>query len=137
MGHALLLALNHQANRGALYATRRILDRLYGYSVSPILWRKVNRGLSAGRVQSPAIRLVVEREQERMAHISAAYWDLEAVTTTAPSFTATLINVDGARIATGKDFSDRGIAKLGVAVIDEARAQALRTGLQGDRKSVV
>jgi len=110
---------------------RRILDRLYGYSVSPILWRKVNRGLSAGRVQSPAIRLVVEREQERMAHISAAYWDLEAVTATAPSFTATLVNVDGARIATGKDFSDRGIAKVGVAVIDEARAQALSTGLQG------
>ena len=110
---------------------RRILDRLYGYSVSPILWRKVNRGLSAGRVQSPAIRLVVEREQERMAHISAGYWDLEAVTATAPSFTATLINIDGTRIATGKDFSDRGIAKDGVAVIDEARAQALSSGLQG------
>ncbi|MGA1407888.1 MAG: type IA DNA topoisomerase, partial [Ilumatobacteraceae bacterium] len=58
---------------------RRILDRLYGYEVSPILWRKVNRGLSAGRVQSPAIRLVVEREEERMAHIAASYWDLEAV----------------------------------------------------------
>ena len=63
---------------------RRILDRLFGYEVSPILWRKVNRGLSAGRVQSPAIRLVVEREQERMAHVSAAYWDLEAVTATQP-----------------------------------------------------
>lgn len=110
---------------------RRILDRLYGYSVSPILWRKVNRGLSAGRVQSPAIRLVVEREQERMAHISAAYWDLEAVTATAPSFTATLVTVDGVRIATGKDFSDRGVAKDGIAVIDEARARALSAGLQG------
>ena len=110
---------------------RRILDRLFGYEVSPILWRKVNRGLSAGRVQSPAIRLVVEREQERMAHVSAAYWDLEAVTATQPSFTGTLISVDGVRIATGKDFSDKGIAKDGVVVIDEERAQQLTAGLQG------
>ena len=110
---------------------RRILDRLFGYEVSPILWRKVNRGLSAGRVQSPAIRLVVEREQERMAHVSAAYWDLEAVTGTQPSFTGTLISVDSVRIATGKDFSDKGIAKDGVVVINEERAQQLTTGLQG------
>ena len=110
---------------------RRILDRLFGYEVSPILWRKVNRGLSAGRVQSPAIRLVVEREQERMAHVSAAYWDLEAVTATQPSFTGTLISVDGVRIATGKDFSDKGIAKDGVVVINEERAQQLTAGLQG------
>jgi DNA topoisomerase-1 len=110
---------------------RRILDRLFGYEVSPILWRKVNRGLSAGRVQSPAIRLVVEREQERMAHVSAAYWDLEAVTGTQPSFTGTLISVDGVRIATGKDFSDKGIAKDGVVVINEERAQQLTAGLQG------
>jgi DNA topoisomerase-1 len=110
---------------------RRILDRLFGYEVSPILWRKVNRGLSAGRVQSPAIRLVVEREQERMAHVSAAYWDLEAVTGTQPSFTGTLISVDGVRIATGKDFSDKGISKDGVVVINEERAQQLTTGLQG------
>ena len=110
---------------------RRILDRLFGYEVSPILWRKVNRGLSAGRVQSPAIRLVVEREQERMAHVSAAYWDLEAVTATQPSFTGTLISVDGVRIATGKDFSDKGIAKDGVVIINEERAQQLTAGLQG------
>ncbi|MEO5974290.1 MAG: type I DNA topoisomerase [Ilumatobacteraceae bacterium] len=110
---------------------RRILDRLYGYEVSPILWRKVNRGLSAGRVQSPAIRLVVEREQERMAHISAGYWDLEAVTATQPSFAATLITVDGTRIATGKDFDDKGVAKDGVVVINESRANDLNAGLQG------
>jgi DNA topoisomerase-1 len=110
---------------------RRILDRLFGYEVSPILWRKVNRGLSAGRVQSPAIRLVVEREQERMAHISAAYWDLEAVTTTDPKFTATLQSVDGKRIATGKDFDSLGVAKDGIVVIDEERANQLTTGLQG------
>ena len=110
---------------------RRILDRLFGYEVSPILWRKVNRGLSAGRVQSPAIRLVVEREQERMAHISAAYWDLEVATTTDPQFTATLQSVDGKRIATGKDFDSLGVAKDGIVVINEERANQLTAGLQG------
>jgi len=110
---------------------RRILDRLFGYEVSPILWRKVNRGLSAGRVQSPAIRLVVEREQERMAHVSAAYWDLEAATTTDPKFTATLQSVDGKRIATGKDFDSLGVAKDGIVVINEERANQLTAGLQG------
>jgi DNA topoisomerase-1 len=115
---------------------RRILDRLYGYEVSPILWRKVNRGLSAGRVQSPAIRLVVEREEERMAHIAASYWDLEAVTATQPQFTATLIAVDGMRIASGKDFQSDGKAKEGVVVIDEARAEQLCSGLAGVQLSV-
>ena len=110
---------------------RRILDRLFGYEVSPILWRKVNRGLSAGRVQSPAIRLVVEREQERMAHVSAAYWDLEATTTTDPQFKATLQSVDGKRIATGKDLDSLGVAKDGIVVINEERANQLTTGLQG------
>lgn len=110
---------------------RRILDRLFGYEVSPILWRKVNRGLSAGRVQSPAIRLVVEREQERMAHVSAAYWDLEATTTTDPQFKATLQSVDGKRIAAGKDFDSLGVAKDGVVVINEERANQLTSGLQG------
>ncbi|MEI7972469.1 MAG: type I DNA topoisomerase [Actinomycetota bacterium] len=110
---------------------RRILDRLFGYEVSPILWRKVNRGLSAGRVQSPAIRLVVEREQERMAHVSAGYWDLEAATTTEPTFNATLQSVDGKRIATGKDFDSLGVAKDGIIVINEERANQLTSGLQG------
>ena len=110
---------------------RRILDRLFGYEVSPILWRKVNRGLSAGRVQSPAIRLVVEREQERMAHVSAGYWDLEAATTTEPKFTATLQSVDSKRIATGKDFDSFGVAKDGIVVINEERANQLTAGLQG------
>jgi len=110
---------------------RRILDRLFGYEVSPILWRKVNRGLSAGRVQSPAIRLVVEREQERMAHVSAGYWDLEAATATDPRFNATLQSVDGKRIATGKDFDSLGVAKDGIVVINEERANQLTSGLQG------
>src|SRR5205085_9546698 len=83
--------------------TRRILDRLYGYEVSPVLWRKVRAGLSAGRVQSVATRLVVERERERMAFVRAGYWDLEGVF--APgSFEARLVAVDGARVATGRDF---------------------------------
>ncbi|MFM9085416.1 MAG: type I DNA topoisomerase [Acidimicrobiia bacterium] len=110
---------------------RRILDRLYGYEISPILWRKVRRGLSAGRVQSPAIRLVVEREEERMAHVAADYWDVEATTGTQPAFAAMLQSVGGARIAAGKDFDDRGVAKDGVVVVTEARAQELVRGLEG------
>ena len=108
---------------------RRILDRLYGYEVSPILWRKVNRGLSAGRVQSPSIRLVVEREEERMAHVAAGYWDLEATSATTPMFTASLQSVDGSRIAMGKDFDSLGVVKEGVVVITEARATDLVNGL--------
>ena len=99
--------------------TRRILDRLVGYEVSPVLWRKVRAGLSAGRVQSVATRLVVERERERMAFRSASYWGVEAdfstvlspVDVTArqnASFTARLITLDGRRVATGRDFNDDG-----------------------------
>ena len=87
--------------------TRRLLDRLYGYEVSPVLWRRVNRGLSAGRVQSPSVRLIVERERERIAFVSAPYWDIELVTATSPSFTATLVEVDGSKVATGRPFTNR------------------------------
>jgi len=111
--------------------TRRILDRLYGYEVSPVLWRRVNRGLSAGRVQSPTIRLIVERERERIAFVSAAYWDLQVATSTQPSFKATLITVDGTKVATGKDFGSDGQAKSSVAVIGEAQAAELTAGLAG------
>ena len=87
---------------------RRILDRLYGYEVSPVLWRKVQQGLSAGRVQSVAIRIVVERERERMAFTSASYWSLEGVFAPADdldsTFEATLLAIDGQRVATGKEF---------------------------------
>ena len=87
--------------------TRRVLDRLYGYEISPVLWRKVSRGLSAGRVQSVATRLVVERERERMAFRSAEYWDLLGEFSpvgSAQAFKAKLVALDGARVATGRDF---------------------------------
>ena len=111
--------------------TRRILDRLYGYEVSPVLWRRVNRGLSAGRVQSPSIRLIVDRERERIAFVSAGYWDIELTTATAPPFTATLVAVDGTRVATGKDFDSSGQPAGTVVVLDEPRARALADGLAG------
>nr|WP_274617631.1 type I DNA topoisomerase [Nesterenkonia sp. AY15] len=116
--------------------TRRILDRLYGYEISPVLWRKVGKGLSAGRVQSVATRLVVERERERMAFIPAGYWDLSGSFATAAGeeFTAKLNAVDGARVATGADFNDRGElkstrSKTEVSVLDREAAEALAEGL--------
>ena len=113
--------------------TRRILDRLYGYEVSPVLWRKVKAGLSAGRVQSVATRLVVQRERERMAFRSAAYWDVEAdLTPGAESdrFTARLTGVDGARVASGRDFADDGTLRNAKAVqVDEATARGVAAAL--------
>src|SRR5690606_33827975 len=106
-----------------------ILDRLYGYEVSPVLWRRVNRGLSAGRVQSPSVRLIVERERERIAFVSADYWDIDLGTATRPAFDAKLVAVDGTRIATGKDFDDRGQVSDKVVALDEARAKSLADGL--------
>ncbi len=114
--------------------TRRVLDRLYGYEISPVLWRKVSRGLSAGRVQSVATRLVVERERERMAFRSAEYWDLLGEFSpvgSAQAFKAKLVALDGARVATGRDFSDTGaLTGKGVAHLDSAAATALAEGLQ-------
>ncbi|WP_432521734.1 type I DNA topoisomerase [Kineococcus sp. SYSU DK006] len=114
--------------------TRRILDRLYGYELSPVLWRKVRAGLSAGRVQSVATRLCVERERERMAFRAAGYADVTA--TFAPegdsAFGARLTSVDGKRVATGRDFDDTGRLKArDVAHLDVAAAQALVDGLAG------
>src|SRR3954469_19844955 len=85
--------------------TRRILDRLYGYEVSPVLWKKVMQGLSAGRVQSVATRLIVERERERIAFVEVAYWDIVA-TFDPGAFEAKLVGVDGRRVAQGRDFGD-------------------------------
>ncbi|MCB0970287.1 MAG: type I DNA topoisomerase, partial [Acidimicrobiales bacterium] len=116
--------------------TRRIVDRLFGYPVSEVLWRKVNAGLSAGRVQSPAVRLVVERERERIAFRAADYWDLEAAFAADPAFAATLVEVDGTRVASGKDFDDRGQLTRDVTVLDEAAAVALRDALGGSSFAV-
>ncbi|MFZ9040314.1 MAG: type I DNA topoisomerase [Ilumatobacteraceae bacterium] len=109
--------------------TRRLLDRLYGYEVSPVLWRRVNRGLSAGRVQSPAIRLIVERERERIAFVTAGYWDIDLVSATSPSFDAKLVAVDGTKVATGRDFDEQGRVTGSAVALDEARATALADGL--------
>ena len=91
--------------------TRRVLDRLYGYELSPVLWRKVGPGLSAGRVQSVATRLIVERERERMAFVKSTYWDISAQVSADASqdaFTARLTQLDGTRVAGSKDFDENG-----------------------------
>jgi DNA topoisomerase I len=88
--------------------TRRILDRLYGYTLSPVLWTKVTKNLSAGRVQSPAVKLVVEREQARRLFVTSEYWDLRASFKAASgSFNADLVEIDGQRIAQGRDFDEQ------------------------------
>ncbi len=111
--------------------TRRILDRLYGYEVSPVLWRKIMQGLSAGRVQSVATRLVVQREQERMKFVAADYWDIVA-TYEPGGFTARLTAVDGRRVAQGRDFAQDGTLRNADAVqLTEAEARALADGLAG------
>lgn len=109
--------------------TRRILDRLYGYEISPVLWRKVGSGLSAGRVQSAATRLVVERERERMAFVSANYWDLTATFGDAETFEARLVRLAGKRIASGGDFDDRGQLTKDSVILDQAAALALAKAL--------
>nr|MDQ3384110.1 DNA topoisomerase [Actinomycetota bacterium] len=116
--------------------TRRVLDRLYGYEVSPVLWRKVKQGLSAGRVQSVATRMVVERERERMAFGSASYWDVEGDFAPQGSggqvFTARLTGVDGQRVASGRDFDDRGRLKAAtVRQLDATAATSIAEGTRG------
>src|SRR5581483_5976600 len=111
--------------------TRRILDRLYGYEVSPVLWRKIMQGLSAGRVQSVATRLVVERERERMRFVAADYWDIVA-TFDPGSFDARLTAVDGRRVAQGRDFDQQGTLTNSAAVqLAEADARELARSLEG------
>jgi DNA topoisomerase-1 len=142
------------------YQTRRVLDRLYGYEVSPVLWKKVMPQLSAGRVQSVAVRLVVDRERERIAFRAARYWDLEAVFAKLPgapessvqaapagadvsSFPATLVSVDGRRVAQGRDFTSIGelrpdAAGNGTPILhlDGEAAAALADRLAGTQFSV-
>ncbi len=121
--------------------TRRILDRLYGYELSPVLWRKVGPGLSAGRVQSVATRLIVERERERMAFVRAPYWDVTA-TLEAPdadgnnvAFESRMVSLGGRRLAGSKDFGADGKltaagAKDQVVQLDEAQASAIAQALE-------
>ena len=117
---------------------RRILDRLYGYEVSPVLWKKVMPGLSAGRVQSVATRILVERERARIRFRSASYWDIEGTfEAERGGFTAQLASLDGARLATGKDFDETGALKTAdVARLDEQAARDLAGALQGADFSV-
>ena len=116
--------------------TRRLLDLLYGYDVSQVAWKKVNPGLSAGRVQSVATRLVVEREREIMAFVPAGWWDLEGTfAASAPdadrtAFTARMVALDGTRLATGGDFSQQGeLTRADRVVLDEATATGLAAEL--------
>ncbi|MEV6658667.1 type I DNA topoisomerase [Nocardia fluminea] len=123
--------------------TRRILDRLYGYEVSPVLWKKVMPRLSAGRVQSVATRVIVQRERERIAFRSAGYWDIAAKLDAGPdeksdstnprTFGARLVQVKGDRVASGRDFGSDGQLKsaTGVVVLDEAYARRLAEALDG------
>ena len=129
---------------------RRMLDRLYGFEVSPVLWKKIRPKLSAGRVQSVAVRILVDREQERMQFVSAGYWSVEATLAAGGggsagkdaaggTFEASLTELDGNRIAVGKDFNDKGdLAKSSASliVLDEAAARSLSESLQGQQAEV-
>ncbi|PNW44154.1 UNVERIFIED_CONTAM: DNA topoisomerase I [Euhalothece sp. KZN 001] len=120
--------------------TRRILDRLYGYTLSPLLWKKVARGLSAGRVQSVAVRLIVEKERERRAFKSGSYWDLKATLEQKKSeFEAKLTTLGGKKLATGSDFDPKTgkIAKgRDVVLLNEAEANALKDRLSDKQWTV-
>ncbi|WP_424937323.1 MULTISPECIES: type I DNA topoisomerase [Bacteria] len=111
--------------------TRRILDRLYGWDVSPVLWYKVKSGLSAGRVQSAATRMIVDRERERMAFVSAEYWDVDAqAAASGSSFRVRLVRLDGGSLARGSDFDDAGKLKKAVVVLDAQAAEGLARAVE-------
>ncbi|MEZ6146156.1 MAG: type I DNA topoisomerase [Planctomycetaceae bacterium] len=121
--------------------TRRVLDRLYGYTLSPLLWKKIRPKLSAGRVQSVAVRVLVERELERLAFRSGTYWDLKAELDTQKQarFSAQLVTVDGKKVATGKDFDEHtGKIKEGadVVLLSEEQARQLQEKLKSTEWTV-
>ena len=130
-------ALEHtrelDTNLVAAQETRRVVDRLYGYEISPILWRKIKRGLSAGRVQSPAVRLIVERERERIAFVSANYCGikvkLQSQKPGEPVFESKLQSIDGKRIATGDSFNDLGQLTGNVLLLEPTAADELAAAL--------
>ena len=119
--------------------TRRILDRLYGFEVSPVLWRRVSGAKSAGRVQSPALKLIVDRELERRAFVSGTYADISGKASAADDqhFAVSLAKLDGARVASGRDFSDTGELTSGAVLLSEADATTLATALESAEGLVV
>jgi DNA topoisomerase-1 len=136
---AVKAALDHPAdvNENLVRAqeSRRILDRLYGYTLSPVLWKKVQTGLSAGRVQSVAVRLIVEREEERRAFRTGVYWDLDATLKgDGRQFVATLVRLGDQRVASGKDFDPQTgrLKNQNVRLLDEAAATALARAMEGN-----
>lgn len=137
---AILESLNHMrdldTNLVSAQETRRVLDRLYGYTLSPLLWKKISRGLSAGRVQSVAVRILAQRELERLAFHSATYWDLKAALgADKAEFSSELAAVAGKRVASGRDF-DENTGKLkadtDVLLLNEQQAGELRDRLQNE-----
>src|SRR5215213_3348106 len=131
------LAEAHDVDENLVRAqeSRRILDRLYGYTLSPVLWKKVQTGLSAGRVQSVAVRLIVEREEERRAFHTAVYWDLEAkLRGEGREFVATLARINDQRIASGKDFDAQtgALKNQSARLLDEPATRALVDALRAN-----
>ena len=117
--------------------TRRVVDRLVGYEISPVLWKKINRGLSAGRVQSPAIRMIVQRERERIAFVAANYSSVTAtLTKDGIDFEAKLSGVDGQKLATGKSFDENGKLTAAVIVMEPAVAEELSAAIKGSELKV-
>ncbi len=118
--------------------TRRVLDRLVGYEISPVLWRKINRGLSAGRVQSPAMRMIVERERERMAFVAANYASVVATCEfDSINFDAKLLSIDSKRIAVSKSFDEKGKLTADVVVLDTEAAEKIAADVNGKTLKVV
>jgi DNA topoisomerase-1 len=117
--------------------TRRVVDRLVGYEISPVLWKKINRGLSAGRVQSPAIRMIVQRERERMAFVAANYSSVTAMLSkTEIDFEAKLTAIAGQKLATGKSFDENGKLTATSLVLEPAKAEALASALKSQTLTV-
>ena len=118
--------------------TRRVVDRLVGYEISPVLWRKINRGLSAGRVQSPATRMIVQRERERMAFVTASYASVTVqLEKTGTEFEAKLHSVNGQRLASGKSFDSTGKLTQEASVLTSEDAEAIAKSIVGEELKIV
>jgi len=118
--------------------TRRVVDRLVGYEISPVLWRKINRGLSAGRVQSPAMRMIVERERERIAFVSASYASVTAkLEKTGTAFEAKLHSVNSERLASGKSFDAQGVLTASTVVLSPGDAEQISKALVGANLKII